>query len=229
MRIPAVTGWGYSKDFPRFAGHTFHAQWNKIKQEVSEKVVTGSLIPDSLVAESPMPASPGSLADQFTSELIALGGTVVRVAEKDLPDRLAGFLKERGIPSVYTDEVGARYGAALQTAGTAVVRAPDPQIRCGITGALAGLADTGTLVMVGSPARPLTASLLPEIHVALLRVSELVPSLPDALRRPEVRASAAAVLITGPSRTADIEMTLTIGVHGPKEVIVFLIDDSEAV
>ncbi|MGI0014778.1 MAG: LUD domain-containing protein, partial [Nitrososphaera sp.] len=55
--------------------------------------------------------------------------------------------------------------------------------------------------------------------------AEILPSLADALALPQVRASSATVVITGPSRTADIEMTLTIGVHGPGEVHVFLIDD----
>jgi L-lactate dehydrogenase complex protein LldG len=72
----------------------------------------------------------------------------------------------------------------------------------------------------------LTASLLPEIHVAVLRTSQLVSSLTEALGMPEVRTASAGVIITGPSRTADIEMTLTIGVHGPGELHVFLIDDS---
>jgi L-lactate dehydrogenase complex protein LldG len=83
--------------------------------------------------------------------------------------------------------------------------------------------------LVGGPGSPLTASLLPEVHVAILKASTLVPSLPDALKRPEVLKAAAGVIISGPSRTADIEMTLTIGVHGPGELIVFLIDDSDAV
>ena len=72
----------------------------------------------------------------------------------------------------------------------------------------------------------LTASLLPEVHIAVLKISRLVPTLADALRMPEVRTASAGVIVTGPSRTADIEMTLTIGVHGPGELHVFLIDDS---
>jgi L-lactate dehydrogenase complex protein LldG len=65
--------------------------------------------------------------------------------------------------------------------------------------------------------------LLPDIHIAILRESDIVPALPDALRRLELRVAPFAVIITGPSRTADIEMTLSIGVHGPKELHVFLV------
>jgi len=72
-------------------------------------------------------------------------------------------------------------------------------------------------------------ALLPEIHVVILRTSQLKHTLAEALRMPEVRTTQSSVIVTGPSRTADIEMTLTIGVHGPGELHVFLIDDSMTV
>jgi L-lactate dehydrogenase complex protein LldG len=71
--------------------------------------------------------------------------------------------------------------------------------------------------------RSLHASLLPQIHIALLRESEILPSLDHAIHL--VRDTKSAVFITGPSRTADIEMSLTIGMHGPGEVHVFLVDE----
>jgi L-lactate dehydrogenase complex protein LldG len=102
-------------------------------------------------------------------------------------------------------------------------------VRAGITGALCGIAETGSLLLVSGAGQTLTASLLPEVHMAVLKTSRLVPTVADALGRPEVRNAAAGVIVTGPSRTGDIEMTHTIGVHGPKELHVFLIDDSDAV
>jgi L-lactate utilization protein LutC len=89
-----------------------------------------------------------------------------------------------------------------------------------VTKARCGLADTGSVLVTDGDGDPLKASLLPEIHIAILNSSDILPSLPDAMRL--VKNSGAAVFITGPSRTADIEMTLTIGVHGPKEIHVFL-------
>jgi L-lactate dehydrogenase complex protein LldG len=65
---------------------------------------------------------------------------------------------------------------------------------------------------------------LPEVHIAIVHKSQIVHFLEEALRLPQVRQAAATVLITGPSRTADIEMTLTIGVHGPKELVVYIVD-----
>jgi L-lactate dehydrogenase complex protein LldG len=99
-------------------------------------------------------------------------------------------------------------------------------VRIGLTGAVAGLADTGSLALVSGPGRGRIASLLPPLHVAMLRVSQLHPTYATFLAAyPQIEdAGSNLVLITGPSRTADIEMTLTRGVHGPGEVHVVLID-----
>jgi L-lactate dehydrogenase complex protein LldG len=69
----------------------------------------------------------------------------------------------------------------------------------------------------------LTASLLPEVHIALLHEKDLYKSLPDVIGCSELRDASAGIIISGPSRTADIEMTLTIGVHGPGVLHVILI------
>ncbi len=96
----------------------------------------------------------------------------------------------------------------------------------GLTGAVAGLADTGSLALVSGPGRGRIASLLPPLHIAMLRVSQLHPTYAAFLSaHPAIEdVGSNLVLITGPSRTADIEMTLTRGVHGPGEVHVVLID-----
>jgi L-lactate dehydrogenase complex protein LldG len=65
--------------------------------------------------------------------------------------------------------------------------------------------------------------LLPEIHIAVIHSYQIVNSLEEAIQIKAVRDASATVLITGPSRTADIEMTLTIGVHGPKELVVYIL------
>jgi L-lactate dehydrogenase complex protein LldG len=98
-------------------------------------------------------------------------------------------------------------------------------VMVGLTGALAGLADTGSLALVSGPGRGRTASLLPPFHVAMLRVEQLYPTYAAFLAaHPQVADMGSnLVLVTGPSRTADIEMTLTRGVHGPGEVHVVLI------
>jgi L-lactate dehydrogenase complex protein LldG len=95
----------------------------------------------------------------------------------------------------------------------------------GITGALAGLADTGSLALQCGPGMGRLASLLPPVHIALLPVDRLYPDVAAflATHPGAVRQASNLVFITGPSRTADIEQTLTLGVHGPRELHVVLI------
>jgi L-lactate dehydrogenase complex protein LldF len=219
LRLPAWTGWGYSKDFPRLDTHPFRARWKKIKQEVNggEQGIRRSgepAVPEPLIAQS--------LADQFCNESAAIGVKIYRLPEKEVKAKLAELLHEHAVERVCVDAIGENY-----VNGMPFTRKPDPTVRVGITGALAGIADTGSLVLVGGAGHPLTASLLPDIHIAILRASDLVLTLSDVLGRPEIQAAPATAIITGPSRTGDIEMALTIGVHGPKEVHVFLIEDSK--
>jgi L-lactate dehydrogenase complex protein LldF len=218
MHIPDWTGWGYSKDLPRLAKHPFRKRWKKLKQVV-DNIAQGSRQP--IERDVPEPHKDPSLESQFTDELASLGGKVYRLPEKDVRARLVEILQEYGIDRVCVDSVGEKYISSIP-----FVLGSDPTLKVGVTGAFAGIADTGSLVLVGGEGRPLAASLLPDIHIALLQASDLVPTLSDVLGRSEIRTASSSVIITGPSRTADIEMTLSIGVHGPKELHVFLIEDN---
>jgi L-lactate dehydrogenase complex protein LldG len=91
----------------------------------------------------------------------------------------------------------------------------------GVTGVDAALPETGSLLLRSGPDRPRTASLLPRVHLALLTPGALRGDMVAALK--ECRGVACATLITGPSRTSDIELTLTIGVHGPKALYVWVL------
>lgn len=95
----------------------------------------------------------------------------------------------------------------------------------GVTGATAGLAESGSVVLEHRPGRPRMASLVPEVHVALLDLTLMERTLVHwAHKFPESVANTAnLVVITGPSRTGDIEQQLTLGVHGPKHVHIVLI------
>lgn len=94
----------------------------------------------------------------------------------------------------------------------------------GITSAQAGIAETGTLVLDSSVERNRLVSLVPPVHVAILDASRIYPTLADALSflQSGKEVSPAVTFITGPSRTADIELTLAIGVHGPQELYVII-------
>ena len=98
-------------------------------------------------------------------------------------------------------------------------------VHIGLTGAAAGFAETGSIVVRSGPGRPRMASLVPLIHIALLPAAHIFRSPMHWLAEPgtDVAGDANVVYITGPSRTADIEQQLNLGVHGPKELHVVLI------
>ena len=95
----------------------------------------------------------------------------------------------------------------------------------GITRAVAGIARTGTIVVDSGTSCTRLVSSLPPVHLAVLDTASLYPDPGDFLRSlPPTPPSSALVLITGPSRSADIELVITVGVHGPKHLIIFLLD-----
>lgn len=98
-------------------------------------------------------------------------------------------------------------------------------VDAGITGVECAIAETGTLVCQSGSGRARGGSLIPPLHIALVQAAQIVPDLYDALAkvgaRPELPAN--VNLITGPSKTADIEGILVTGVHGPREVHVVLV------
>jgi len=97
----------------------------------------------------------------------------------------------------------------------------------GITGVDWAVAETGTLLLGSGPGRGRVVSLLPPVHIALIRPSQLLPSLAEAFRRAgqALDLPSSLVLITGPSRSADIENDLSIGVHGPAAVHAVLLPE----
>ena len=224
MWLPALSGWGYSKDFPRPAGKTFRDRWI----EGGQGQVGSGLSSAGVVSELPDHPKPNSLSPvaRFQSELEALSGVFIRCSEADLAEQIFALLKERGLTEALAweaDRLPAGLAEALQSRGIALHNEANPKIRAGITGATAGIAETGTLVLTSGRGKSLSASLLPEIHLAILRETDIKENLAQALNLDEVKSATATALISGPSRTADIEMTLTIGVHGPGEVFVFCI------
>lgn len=104
-------------------------------------------------------------------------------------------------------------------------RTPMADVDFGVTGSSAGLAESGSVVLRHHSGRSRLVSALPAVHVALVRVDRIYKSLSDWARLyPDaLEGTANLVIVTGPSRTADIEQHLNLGVHGPKHVHVVLI------
>lgn len=103
------------------------------------------------------------------------------------------------------------------------------RINVGLTSASWGIAETGTIVVESTDEQVRLATMLAKVHVAILAADRIVPDL-GAIEQPlaeqMARAPGYLALITGPSRTADIERVLTIGVHGPSELKVLVVRDA---
>lgn len=184
------------------------------------------------------------LIGQFSAALQTVGGEVVRAAlVADAQALIIDLVREAGGDEVLAwpdEELPVPLAAALAAQGLTVVPArldAEPEARrrqlaaldgpaVGITGATAALADTGSLVLLSGSQRPMTASLLPLVHIAVVRERDIVPNLAAFLAGHSAAALTTGrnlVFVTGPSRTADIEMIITRGVHGPKRLVVVLL------
>ncbi len=116
------------------------------------------------------------------------------------------------------------FAANAAAIGFHVHRRDVPEIEgAGVSTALYGLADTGSVVLAPSPDEPRARSLLPEVHVTLLHEDRILPGLDELFAALGDELPSALAIVTGPSRSADIEQKLAVGVHGPGEVHVVLL------
>jgi L-lactate dehydrogenase complex protein LldG len=121
-------------------------------------------------------------------------------------------------------ELVERFAESAATAGFEVHRGQPPKLEdAEVSEALFGLADTGSVVLGASPHEPRARSLLPERHVSLLHEDRILPGLAELFAKLGAELPSALAIVSGPSRSADIEQRLTIGVHGPGEVHVVLL------
>lgn len=192
--------------------------------------------------------------ERFRAEFERVAGVFHRVGRLDeVPAVLARIAAEKGAREVVGWDpaaLGWDLRAALAPHDLVVLLAPPrdgeadrrrhreeaARAPLGVTGADWVLAETGTLILLSGPGRPRSTSLLPDTHVAvfgpaaLLETLEQVGVMLEAHHADPARVDGggAITFITGPSRTADIELTLTRGVHGPKEVHAIFVDAGAA-
>ena len=210
--------------------------------------VNGAMLAEQAAAfPGPHPHGPFVTTDlepveQFRTELSALHATVhLCDGAADALETVAELLRgaaatevlawdaaELPLPELLPrlDELGIR-AVDAQVLGrdrVAQYAALDPALAC-ISGVDAAIAESGTMLVVSGPGRGRLASLLAPMHIALLPADRIVRTLPDAFDLLQGRFGAGLfrdrsnlALITGPSRTADIELSLTLGVHGPRDI-----------
>lgn len=223
VHLPAVTGWGYSKDFPRFAGKTFRERFLESNSLLLEDTRAQPHNDNNLTTEKMREQAPAlQMVEQFISELTKVNGNVIQVSKADITNKVIELIQAHGVDYIHL-EPNILDEEKISPAGISISHVPDPRIRIGVTKAICGLADTGSILEADGEGSPLHASLLPNIHIAILSTSDLYANMDEAIHL--IKNTTAAVFITGPSRTADIESSLTLGVHGPEEVHVLLVDD----
>jgi L-lactate dehydrogenase complex protein LldG len=180
-----------------------------------------------------------SLAERFCERLASVGGHCQVVANDEQARRalaaIVGELQSRSaVKRIALSDASVLSSLTRGLAADEISVCPAPadlfNYDIGVTTAQAGIAETGTLVLEAESERHRLVSLLPPVHIAILHARDVVSTIGDALdqlRGDQAKEiSRAITFVTGPSRTADIELTLTVGVHGPKELYVIVIDDS---
>ncbi|WP_165855986.1 LutC/YkgG family protein [Marinobacter sp. JSM 1782161] len=183
------------------------------------------------------PESPPATVTQPDLEAMieALGAAhaeVIRIEESQWPDRLAAMAAERSWQHwwVGRDEVAQtwqQHASAPQVTvfddWTTQKDALFREAPVALSLAQGGIAETGTLIVESRPETPRTLSLVPPVHVVVVRERTVYPDMAKALANySHSGLPTNLIFISGPSKTADIQQTLAYGAHGPKELIVFL-------
>jgi L-lactate dehydrogenase complex protein LldG len=185
------------------------------------------------------PAYGAARKDRFKAMLEASHADVHEVDDDTWPQRLQAILANKGVARMLyapTTEAGAKLADAW-AGGAAPQLVPYDQtvehmkpvlvheVDAALTTAKGGIAQTGSLILWPTPDEPRLMSLLPPIHVVLVREADLTDSLAQTIAAQGWSSGMPTnvVLVSGPSKTADIEQTLAYGVHGPKELIVLLV------
>lgn len=177
--------------------------------------------------------------DRFRQAIESVHGEVHRTSESQWVDRLAELLHTKGARNLLAPQ--------LHPIGQALRQSSDPdlpplvdysrpitewqpelfnEVDAAITSTRGAIAETGSLILWPSTDEPRLMSLVPPLHIAVLYADELYGTFQEAMQAQNWSAGmpSNALLISGPSKTADIEQTLAYGVHGPRELLVLVIE-----
>ena len=174
---------------------------------------------------------------RFEAMITAVRGEVVKTSRVDWTQALVQVLADKGVGTL---ALGRLHDVASEARGTLAAhdievvdadrdieswsREQFEDVDAGLTSTLGGIAETGSLFLWPTPDEPRRLSLVPPLHIAVLDADHVHDTFFDVLRDKcwADRMPTNALLISGPSKTADIEQTLVYGVHGPKQLVVLL-------
>lgn len=169
----------------------------------------------------------------FRAEAERVAATVAEVArQQDIVSEAARYLREHNLPATLRMGADARF-AELDWSETAIEVTHGPSKGDDLNGlshAFGAIAETGTIAMTSGPGNPTTLNFLPDNHIVVLREADLMgdaESLWDRLRAAYGKAIAPRTvnLITGPSRSGDIEQQIVLGAHGPRRLHIIILRD----
>ena len=186
-------------------------------------------------ARGPAPAFEGNRVPRFIRRAGDMESTVARVGHRnEIPAAVASYLDALEAPALagqkshrgvcwpeFADLDWAQAGLSVEARPTL------GDDRLGITGVFCAIAETGTLVVVSGADTPTATTLLPDTHVAIVAGDRIVDTMEDAfalIRKERGGVPRAINLISGPSRTGDIEQTIVLGAHGPFRVHILVVD-----
>lgn len=161
----------------------------------------------------------------------ANNATVARVAPAEVPAEVTAYLARNNLPATAAMAPSPQlegYDWASQKMLSLRRGRAEASDHVAITGAFAGIAETGTLVMTSGPDHPVSLNLLPDTHVVVLREGDIVSGYEEVWQRLRARYGKNAMprtvnTITGPSRTGDIEQTIELGAHGPRRMHILVV------
>lgn len=168
----------------------------------------------------------------FTREAKAVQASVLRVKSyADMPDAIADYLRRHNLPLNLVTAADPDLMEAPWHEGLWDIRQGKPSENdpIGLTRAVAGIAETGTLMLASDRDHPTTLAFLPETSIIALPSALVHRAYEDAFRilRQSQALPRSVNLITGPSRSGDIEQTLQLGAHGPKRLFIVLVDETD--
>jgi L-lactate dehydrogenase complex protein LldG len=179
---------------------------------------------------------PQQRLDLFTRMLEAASGTTERVASAtDIPAAVVTFLRGHNLPLRVRRGSDPRLDLPWETApALEILRGPsDGHDLAAVSHAFTAVAETGTVVLASGPDNPTTLNFLPDVHIVVVDVSDIGADFETVMARLRERYGTATMprtvnMITGPSRSADIEQTLLLGAHGPRKLHVIVVGNPEA-
>jgi L-lactate dehydrogenase complex protein LldG len=157
--------------------------------------------------------------------------TVARVTSSDVAAEVVSFLARNNLPAeaaMAPSPLLADYDWNGQKMLSLRRGRGEGRDQVSITGAFAGIAETGTLVMASGPDHPVTLNLLPDTHIVVIRESDIVGGYEDVWTRLRERYGKDRMprtinTLTGPSRTGDIEQAMELGAHGPRRMHIVVV------